>query len=387
MSDLELEFLTDDERLRELAQRYWRLEGGTFVYTLAELAEASGVLQAKIPSTVATISRAFTRTDACVDCGTPRSFSSRSDYSRLANASWESWTCTPCREDQKAESARVAEARDKRRIYVLNAELDRGRKQWQAPNNWPFTDAVFLAAVLRAGGAEDLSHVMPRDYYRGQLSPTNEFDWQVLNHLYHNRRLCIHPGSRADTIILKEDDAFSFYPMEVHWSLPLPDGNASPARVHEALDALLRDQAAWAEGWSDQADDLHRELAVQECLQYLRVVLKEHGFELNPGEKTLAVVRAALNDFSIGQVFNFMWRAAKDAAAFYVRESVSKAHAANIVPGAIQKSAERATAEAWTVRAFRRDYRAPESILSGLFFTGILRLPDSGLSTPVPRAK
>ena len=59
------------------------------------------------------------------------------------------------------------------------------------------------------------------------------------------------------------------------------------------------------------------------------------------------ILKSVLNDFSIGQAYNFIWRAARDAAAFYVREGTSKTHAANIVPGAIQRMGERALSEGW----------------------------------------
>src|SRR6185437_14728328 len=160
------------------------------------------------------------------------------------------------------------------------------------------------------------------------------------------------------------EKGFRFYPMKVHWVIPIDSDGPSPSRFIDDLERTLRSEASWPHGWQEEVAQLHATVALQECLQYLRVVLDDHGFELNLGEKTIGVLRAALRSFSIGQVFSFIWRAAKDAAAFYVRESASKAHAANIVPGAIQRSAERALAEGWEVRAFRRDFRAPESVLS-----------------------
>jgi len=85
------------------------------------------------------------------------------------------------------------------------------------------------------------------------------------------------------------------------------------------------------------------------------------------GEKTRHVVANAINDFSIGQVYSFIWRASKDAAAFYVRERVTKTHAANTVVGAIERSAERAVANGWDVKDYRRDRRVPETPLVQVF--------------------
>lgn len=51
-------------------------------------------------------------------------------------------------------------------------------------------------------------------------------------------------------------------------------------------------------------------LGLHECLRYLELGLADHGLEKRVGEKTIAVVTNALHDFSIGQVYNFIWRGA-----------------------------------------------------------------------------
>ncbi len=59
-------------------------------------------------------------------------------------------------------------------------------------------------------------------------------------------------------------------------------------------------------------------------------------------------------------------------------------HAANTVPGSIQRMTEKAIAEGWDVKPFRRDFRAPQSVLSQVLFTKVLKLPDGGFSTVPP---
>lgn len=125
-------------------------------------------------------------------------------------------------------------------------------------------------------------------------------------------------------------------------------------------------------------------MAFEECLEYLRLSLAEHGFDSQPGEKLSLVLRSVLRHVSIGQTYNFIWRAARDAAAFYVRERRSLAHARNIVPGSIQRMAERAPAEQWIVKRYRRDRRAPESQVSHVLFTMALRLPEGGFHAVPP---
>jgi ribosome-binding ATPase YchF (GTP1/OBG family) len=127
--------------------------------------------------------------------------------------------------------------------------------------------------------------------------------------------------------------------------------------------------------------ELHRAVALQERLQYLKAKLEEHDFELRAGEKILLVLKSVHERFSVGQVMNFIWRAVRDATAFYVRENTSKTHATNIVPG-VQRLAERAVADNWDVKSYGRDRSAPESALSQLLFTAILKLPKGVAAVP-----
>ena len=112
--------------------------------------------------------------------------------------------------------------------------------------------------------------------------------------------------------------------------------------------------------------------------------MAKHQFDFSIGEKTIAVLKAALQHYSIAQTYNFIWRAARDAAAYSLREGIHIKRAANTVPGYIQRNYERALAKRWDVKAFGRDFDAPESWLSHVLFNTALRLPDGGFNTIPP---
>lgn len=385
MAGIELEFLTDDESAREVCRQYWQVgDDGGFIHPVSRIAEVFNIPRHSVTSRVATTCRAFSRDDCCASCGTPRPFTSRTDYTQRRHyGGWTSWTCQECREAQQAETRRENERRAALRRSLLQDELDQKRRPGLSHDRLSFTDAVYLVSLLRIGGSEDLSFIAPYESFTTPLSPTSDFDREILDYLYRRGIICIHPGSRQESIVI-EDNAFTkFFPFKVHWTLPLPEGGPSPARFLEDLEELLKSEE-WPADWYAASAELHRTVALQECLQYLRVVMKEHGFEPRLGEKTLLVIKSVLGKFSIGQVYNFMWRAARDAAAFYVREGTSKAHAANIVPGSVQRMAERALAEGWQVKPYRRDFRAPQSQLSQVLFTVVLQLPEGGLTTTPP---
>src|SRR5690554_5583901 len=129
--------------------------------------------------------------------------------------------------------------------------------------------------------------------------------------------------------------------------------------------------------------ELCNEVQLQECLAFLTVKLEEHQLYFSPGEKTQHTLRQCLESFSVAQTYNFIWRAARDAAAYYMRSYVSKRQAANTVVRSISRSLEQALANDWDVKAFNRNYDLPQSSLSHIIFNVLLGTDDGGFKQPL----
>jgi len=157
-------------------------------------------------------------------------------------------------------------------------------------------------------------------------------------------------------------------------TIPLDNWKSSFAPTDD-MTATFRD-GPWPEAWRSSWSEGWRELAVGECVAYLLLRLREHDLPFTAGEKTIAVMEDTLKTFSIGQAYNFIWRAARDAAAYMVRERVPAARAANSTVGNIQRAMERARAEGWDVKAYNRDWRLPVSAVSHTFFTVAMQVSD-----------
>jgi hypothetical protein len=392
---LELRFLTDDERIRALCRLYWELDSsGHFIYPVAPIAEGLQVSASKVAKAVAEHCAAFVAGQVCPTCATPRLLTSRAEFKQRRPYA-ATVACAACQAaarveaQRRAEEARgKAEELDRIRVRELQRTADRLRREApdyaSRPDLLPFADATYLVALFRAGGSDDMAYVVPHHAFSSTLSPSTRMDREILDHLYREETIAIHPGSRPESVEFSAGKFTSFYPLKVHWLLPLPEEAPSPSKCVENIETLIRARDEWPPWWQQEAEELHRRIALEECLEYLRVCLEEHGFDAEPTVKLTVAVRSLLARFSIGQAHNFIWRAAKDAAAFYVRERTSRAHAVNVVPFNLQRSAERAWIEGWAVKGFRRDRRVPESTVSHVLFTMALGLPDGGFSAVPP---
>jgi SEC-C motif len=179
-----------------------------------------------------------------------------------------------------------------------------------------------------------------------------------------------------DAFAWEDDDPARFYIDRVSYYVTgAGDTGERARRAVDVLTATFRD-GPWPESWWSEWPEVWRELAVAECVGYLLLCLGEHDLPFKVGEKTLAVLEDMLETFSIGQAYNFIWRAARDAAAYMVRERVPAARAANSAVGNMQRGMERARAEGWQMKALGRDRRLPVSAVSHTFFTVAMQVPD-----------
>lgn len=382
-SRLEIEFLTEDEELRDLCRQYWaQAETGEFTHRVSAIGALLNIRASEVTSRVGSSCGALCRDFRCSQCGTARRFKSRAEFAGVLRSDTSlPWTCSPCKDATRVKALELRDREARLRRELLASHLAEATRSGLTIDRLSLTDLVYLVSVLRAGGTEDMSAVRSLNRLTSRLSPTRTLDIEIVTTLYKRGIVCIHPESAAEAIVI-EDGAFtSYYPMKVDWVLPLRD--PTPAKFLEALEAILSNHGRRAE-WRSEAAELHRTIALNECLEYLQLALAQHQLEAPLGEKTIGVLRFALERFSVAQVYSYIWRAAKDAAAFRVRTHSTRDHAANTTPGAIQRMVERAIANNWKPDGFKRNFDAPQTVVSHVLFTLALRLPDGGFATVVP---
>ena len=175
--------------------------------------------------------------------------------------------------------------------------------------------------------------------------------------------------------------------LESHWDevrlqLQLGRDTEESITVLRNIEARLGRRSAWPDHWKDEALPLWYELALDEVLAYLAMRLRDHHYEPRFGEKTVQVFRCLLERYSVYEIFNFIWSGVRDAASYQVRHGVSRRQAANAVIGNCQRRAERAMAEGWVVKPYRRDPRVPQSECTSLYANVVMRLGERFLSQP-----
>lgn len=163
----------------------------------------------------------------------------------------------------------------------------------------------------------------------------------------------------------------------MNWILTVED----PFSLLEEITDLAGTISNWPSKWSEAVNDLWTEIALAECKQYFRHSAAERGLPEAGGKSTDLMLRTLLQNFSVSQCYRIIWTGAQRAVDFLVRKRCSRQHASNFMIGECQRWADRALAEGWEVKHFKRNFDLPRSSMSYVFFDLFIKNGQAGFNS------
>lgn len=381
MDTLSIELFTDDHNTRLLCELYWKInDDGSFVYPVTQIAQRFGLTSSKATDLVKRNSRATSGQYECSNCGVKYTYHSRSDYQQRIKFSLNTWKCDNClrSEDEERKVAKIK--LDQKRREILRSILNISNQPLIHPNTLSLKDAVYYLSLIRLGASEDFKQIRSLLEFPTSLSPSKKYDLEIIRHLFERKLIGIHPESPLSAFSFN-DAEISFFDERVCWVPLVAHQKDKQKLAFDYLEDLFM-SAKWMASWEQEFLEIGKRISLEECLQYLNYCLEQHSLPFKVGEKTEIVLRKSLEFFSVAQTYSFIWRAAKDAAAFYVRKSVTKQHAANTVVGSIERMIENARDNKWDISSFGRSYEFPQTAISHVLFSTVLHLGDGGFTMP-----
>lgn len=385
----ELKIHSDDDEIRTICELYWEMDYDyEFVHKVSEIAELVEINKTKILPIVRENSTAIHPDWKCEDCSKPYIFSSRTDFlgkkdNLIDPPKFRCERCQKLRREKEIEIRRKKQEEERKLQEIKDKELKQNIRQKYSLENRPNTDVsllsfkkiIYLISIIRAGAFESMTKIIPMAMFDQALSPTIDFSLAIVSYLHNHSLIYIHPDTEPEAFV--DESLDRFYIWRVYYAPPISHKHVDDKNFI-IRESLRRINEEWSDDWNFQAYQLWKKIAKEECLEYLVYVLNEHHFEFSPGEKTNQYINYALDYFSTAQVFNIIWRSAKDAAAYYQRESISKRQAANSAVSAIQRYSERAISEGWDIKPYSRNFNCPQSVVSEVLYNSALRFGDNG---------
>lgn len=234
-----------------------------------------------------------------------------------------------------------------------------------------FKQRVYLGTLVKYCLSEDTSHLNSLDETDTSIMPNN-LDIDIPRYLFHER--IISPYIYSDITAFENSDEFpkSFYISRVKYNINIKYDT-------DKSDTLYKIKNPNLEIDIEEAYNMWKEIALQECLEYLNYQMEKVNFEFNPGDKTLLIMKELLNDFSISQVFAIIHSGVRSASKYYLERKVTKRQAANSVITNCENYRDKALLQNWNISHYNRPWDLPQSGLSEFLFNKVLKVGNKYL--------
>lgn len=234
---------------------------------------------------------------------------------------------------------------------------------------------LYLSTVLRECLNEEGDRIENFVNKINLISPYRDFTDEILNYLINNS--LIIPSLDNDLNNIIKNDDMNYYIYKVKYRLNIePIDHDYQKLIHRLIypktDVFLVDETFCYEIW--------KKIAFYEAMQYLIFKMESVRYDFNPGVKTITVFENLVEKFSVGQIYNIIYRAIANSTEQYQSGKISKIHAQNMVISSCEGQGERAIANNWNLTNYSRVKDLPQSQISKIFFDSILQISYLGFS-------
>lgn len=312
-------------------------------------------------------------------------------------------TCQVCghREGGRSCLCEHCRANEKRHVEILLEEKSAKIRAF-CQHSWPLSPrqpaaedldlrmAVALLALARTCSFVEVDGENPDDDLYLNLgpleaapipyAPTIDLGRDLIREMIGQGLIGISDLGMNDAFEFLDGKVRGYYPEKVYWVLTVEDA----VHLLDEITRLAGDAALWPSSWPEAVYNLWFELALAECKQYFRHAAGVRGLPVAGEKSTDIMLRTLLQNFSVSQCYRIIWSGGQRAADFMVRTRCNKQHAANYMIGECQRWADRALAEKWEVKHFKRNFDLPRSSLSHVFFDVFLKIGEDGFNS-VPK--
>ena len=285
--------------------------------------------------------------------------------------------CQKCKEKSKLKELEKKHKQDslnKKKIAFLEQLQD---TPFVVEEDLSLTDKIYLASLLRECLHEEAEYIEKINQKDITITPYLDFTSELLQHLLSRKLIIPYLINDLDQFIEEEDGTINYYIYYINYQINIQskDGDYQ-MMLHRLMyprsDEFLENPNFCYEFW--------KKIAFYESMQYLMFKMKSVRYDFSPGPKTTTVFQNLVNNFSVGQIYNIIYRAIANSTEQYQSGKITKNHAQNMVISSCEGQGERAIANNWNLTAYSRIKDLPQSQISKIFFDSILQISYLGFS-------
>lgn len=287
-----------------------------------------------------------------------------------------------------AEREKVRKLNEERKVRILQEKREKIKKVYDlniVPVNYSelnFREKVFLGALLRTSLSEDMEVILPVNDAERELAPTIGYIKEILSYLIGRGVISVDSNSSIDAFLDSNEEKDIEFPNVYYITMVKYRINiVGDEEIKNILSKIINPKS-FSDADKEDALNIWKEIALEECIEYFEYQMKSVRFDFNIGEKTIAIFKDLLENFSVSQIYGIIYKSVANATKYYQESSVSKKQAANSVIGGCQRYAERAMINNWELAKYSRIKELPQSMISEFFFDRVIGVGSLGFNMP-----
>ena len=290
-----------------------------------------------------------------------------------------------------AEREKVRKLNEERMVRILQEKREKIKKVYDlniVPVNYSelnFREKVFLGALLRTSLSEDMEVILPLNDAERELAPTIGYIKEILSYLIGRGVVSVDSNSSIDAFLDSNEEKDIEFPNVYYITMVKYRINIVGDEDIKNILSKIINPKSFSDADKEDALNIWKEIALEECIEYfeyLEYQMKSVRFDFNIGEKTIAIFKDLLENFSVSQIYGIIYKSVANATKYYQESSVSKKQAANSVIGGCQRYAERAMINNWELAKYSRIKELPQSMISEFFFDRVIGVGSLGFNMP-----
>ena len=352
---------TADEKLIEVANRYWAVdENGKYLESSTSLLPLTGAKyasqQTEILSNIAT---AFVVNIRCLHCNKPQKIKSRSSYIEKRN-----FDCEECFKLRQEHQKKIEDERSRSESMKLEELLKKSietNKGLTADYQSISDDLAILVLALNRSLGDRLFEIRFNAKHCANFTPASSGNY--ISRLLRAGLIVTNPEySAVGAFFIKNDQLWHYRDLVVY--------EAVPDKIIESGQNIIDilQNRPFLQG--EVLKSLWIDYATSECMSYALDLSSQYGFEIEEDEsnKIESIIRVALSTYSISNLWSMIWMVVKDAAALSTREYYNKKKAAATLPGKLNRHLEDVSKEKRSLRSWERPSGQSCSALGEIFY-------------------
>ena len=287
-----------------------------------------------------------------------------------------------------AEREKVRKLNEERKVRILQEKREKIKKVYDlniVPVNYSelnFREKVFLGALLRTSLSEDMEVILPLNDAERELAPTIGYIKEILSYLIGRGVVSVDSNSSIDAFLDSNEEKDIEFPNVYYITMVKYRINIVGDEDIKNILSKIINPKSFSDADKEDALNIWKEIALEECIEYFEYQMKSVRFDFNIGEKTIAIFKDLLENFSVSQIYGIIYKSVANATKYYQESSVSKKQAANSVIGGCQRYAERAMINNWELAKYSKIKELPQSMISEFFFDRVIGVGSLGFNMP-----